>query len=409
MTSKNVWIINHYAEPPTNSGGTRHYSLAKHLKDQGWQAHIIAASTSLNTNRQLIEDGENVVHSIIDGISFLRLRAPTYKSNGLSRLWNMLAFSIRLLFPSSTKTLPAPDVIIGSTVHPFAAFAAYLLAKRHKVPFIYEVRDLWPQTLIDMGALTEKSLATIVFRKIEIFLAKKSAYIVTLLPQSYKYFERYGIAKEKIIWIPNGIEVEDFPYINPPSGKKVFDLYYFGAHGKANSLTNLISAMEILSKGKDSKDIQLTLIGDGPEKAALKERVSSLGLKNVRFLDPVSKSEIGRTCANADAFVFNLAYIPVFQYGISSNKLFDYMACGRPILFCCEASNNIVQESNSGVSVYPEQPLELAEAIVAMANRPLESRIEMGKNGRKYVQTNHDFSKLTKRLSSTLEDAIRVS
>ena len=157
---KNVWILNHYAQEPGGAGGTRHYSLAKHLVDYGWKASIIAASVELNTGRQRLSPGEKRRLSKFGNVPFLWVRTPRYKGNGGGRMINMLMYSLRVLLPWTTRKLDRPDVIIGSSVHPFAAAAGAILARRFRVPFVFEVRDLWPQTLVDLGRLQEKSIIT---------------------------------------------------------------------------------------------------------------------------------------------------------------------------------------------------------------------------------------------------------
>lgn len=148
---KNIWILNHYATYPGGVGSSRHYYLAKCLKSLGWSATIIAASVEHQTGIQRLKFGEGQRIDEINGVPFLWLRTPVYKGNGAGRLKNILAYTWSVLQPNATKELPRPDVIVGSSVHPFAAVAGALLARRLSVPFIFEVRDLWPQTLIDLG------------------------------------------------------------------------------------------------------------------------------------------------------------------------------------------------------------------------------------------------------------------
>ena len=171
---KTVWIINHYAQTPGGAGGTRHFQLAQALSDFGWNACILAASTELNTGRQRLKPRERYRLDVVEGVSFLWFLAPIYKGNGLGRIRNMLAFSIRILNPEQVRLLPQPDLIVGSSVHLFAVWSAYRLARRYRVPFVFEVRDLWPQTLIDFGLLRQRGIPAILLRSLEGFLYRKS-------------------------------------------------------------------------------------------------------------------------------------------------------------------------------------------------------------------------------------------
>ena len=405
---KHVWILNHYALEPGGAGGTRHYNLARHLYRHGWDATVIAASVELNSGRQRLARTEAIREEEHGNVRFLWIRTPQYQGNGGGRMKNMLAYSFRVLLPGSTQGLKAPDVVIGSSVHPFAAFSGRLLAWRHRVPFIFEVRDLWPQTLIDLGRIKEKSLLTFILRRLELWLYKQAAAIVVLLPRADEYIRPLGIARDKIVWIPNGVDFASFPSreLKEKKAGTPFVLMYFGAHGQANNLENVIRAMAALKRNHPEALVELRLIGDGPLKPFLVDLVDELGLKSVVFSPPVPKSTIPGLAAEADAFIFNLLDAPVFRYGISSNKLFDFMAAARPILFCSDAVNNPVKDASAGITVQPGKPEELAHAIIELVETSYKKRKEMGMSGRQYVERLHGFDVLARKLADTLDRAI---
>ncbi|WP_043744913.1 glycosyltransferase family 4 protein [Thauera sp. SWB20] len=403
---KNVWILNHYAQEPGGAGGTRHYSLARHLLKHGWQSSVIAASVELNTGRQRLADGERTRISDFDGIPFLWVRTPQYEGNGGGRMGNMLTYAARVLLPGVTKGLERPDVIVGSSVHPFAAWSGSVLARRLRVPFVFEVRDLWPQTLVDLGRLQEQNLITKVLRKLEKWLYVRADRIVVLLPQADEYIVPLGVPKRKIVWIPNGVELEGYPEPTQPLIHDGFTLMYFGAHGQANGLDCVLRAMAELQERPDMRHVRLRMIGDGPLKPSLLKLAEELQLRNVEFADPVPKREIPAVAAEADAFVFNLIDAPVFQYGISSNKLFDFLAGARPIIFCCKSSNNPVADAHAGITVLPGDPLALSQAIATLATMPAGDRNEMGRAGRAYVERNHSFDSLAARFAAMLKELV---
>lgn len=392
---KNVWMLNHYAQEPGYGGGTRHFDLAKYLPEYGWSASIIAAGTELNTGRQRLASGETHRLETFDGIPFLWLSTPTYQGNGFGRLRNMLAYAARAL-GKSTNLLPRPDAVIGSSVHPFAAWAGLRLARRYKVPFLFEVRDLWPETLIDMGTLTRNHPVSVAMRKLEGHLYRNADKIISLLPHASNYICQFGVPENKIVWIPNGIDLSRSSKPAPLPENSPFTLMYFGAHGGANGLDNVIAAMRLLQ----NHPVKLRLIGDGPAKPALVDLAS--GLSNVIFEQAVPKNAIPGLAEQADAFVFNLIDAPVFKYGISSNKLFDFMAAGRPILFACNASNNPVAEAGAGITVKPNDPEALKNAILQISAAPSFERAEMGERARQYVELNHDFRNLAGKLAAVL-------
>lgn len=402
---KNVWILNHYAQEPGGAGGTRHFHLAEHLQAYGWQATVIAASVEHQSGHQRLAPGEKQRCDHFKGVPFLWVRTPEYQGNGGGRMRNMLAYTWAVLQRGTTAKLLRPDVVIGSSVHPFAAVAGALLARRFKVPFIFEVRDLWPQTLVDMGRLQEGSFMTWALRKLELWLYRRAARTVVLLPRAWEYITPLGIPKERVVWIPNGVDLSLFPRSTAANtAKDHFTLMYFGAHGQANGLDNVLRAMKHVERRVDGRHIRLRIIGDGPLKPSLVAQASEMGLTNVSFEPPVPKSQIPALAAQAEAFVFNLIDAPVFKYGISSNKLFDFMAAERPVVFSCDSTNNPINDAQAGLTVKPGQPETLANAICEIAATPLVQRQRMGHAGREYVEQNHGFEQLAGRLAAVLDD-----
>lgn len=403
---KHVWILNHYAGEPGGIGGTRHFHLADGMRDHGWDATIIASSVELNSGRQRLAAGEMKRLDHRGDVPFLWIRVPKYAGNGTDRIMNMLAYSLRVLWPSYTRDLPRPDVVVGSSVHPLAAFSGALLAKRFKVPFVFEVRDLWPQTLVDLGRISANGFAARVLRCLERWLYRRASQIVVLLPRAADYIVPLGIEPQRISWIPNGVDLSLFPKesnevregAGPPT------LMYFGAHGSANGLDNVLRAMALLQDRRSA--VRLRLIGDGPLKAELQVLAAGLSLGNVSFEPPVAKASIPALAREADMFVFNLVDAPVFKYGISSNKLFDFLAAQRPIIFCCDAANNPVDEAVAGLTVPPGRPEALADAIQALAAMPEAERRAMGENGRHHVELHYGFDKLGAAFASVLDDCV---
>jgi glycosyltransferase involved in cell wall biosynthesis len=404
--SKHVWILNHYAQEPGGPGGTRHFALAKYLALYGWTASIIAASVELGSGKQRLNKSEVYRLKRYNGIRFLWLKVPNYRGNGAGRMVNMLTYTVQALGRRLSRFLPKPNIVIGSSVHPFAALAGAVLAKRHKVPFIFEVRDLWPQTLIDMGRLKSTSYGAQALSCLEKWLYKNSRQIITLLPGAHKYLIPMGIAPSKIHWIPNGVDLENYPHPKPAKCDLPFELMYFGAHGSANGLENILHALHILQRHNFQIAVKLRLIGSGPEKPKLINLSRSLKLNNVRFENPIPKEAIPKISSEANAFVFNLIDAPVFKYGISSNKLFDFMAAARPIIFCCNASNNPVKEAKAGLTVPPGDPAALAETIEQLTQMPSATLINMGMAARGYIEQNHSLERLSKRLSAILDRCI---
>lgn len=412
---KQVWLLNHYSIEPGTAGITRHFDLAVNLRKYGWQATLIASSVEHITGRQRLASHENRRRESFSDVPFLWIRTPEYRGNGMRRILNMLTYTCRALIPSYTKDLPKPDLIIGSSAHPLAALAGLLLARRHRVPFIFEVRDLWPQTLIDFGRLRERSLMTWILRRLERWMYQHAARIVVPLPHASDYIASIGISVEKVVWIPNGVELSAYNAIVDAEktcavqrgNGAPFVLMYFGAHGQANGLAPLLHAMKLVAERVDSNAITLRMIGNGPLKADLERLAGSLGLTNVSFEPAVPKNAIPGLAAQADAFVITVRGLPrLYRYGISMNKLFDYLAAARPIVIASNAANNPVHDAGAGITVPPEDPETLAQGILAVYRMSPQERHHLGNAGRRYVEKHHNWNRLAARMATTLNECL---
>lgn len=404
---KHVWILNQYAQTPEDKGGlTRHHSLARHLPPYGWRATVITSSTEHPSGRQRPGSSE-AEPEIVDGVPFLRLRVPSYRGNGADRIRNMLAYGWRALVSPALSRLDPPDAIIGSSPHPAAALAASWLARRKRVPFIYEVRDLWPQALIDMGRLSDAGVMARLLRRAEARLFTTAARSIVAWPNIGAYLQERGIRPSReIVWIPNGVDLDVLPPTTPLPENAAFTLVYLGAHGGANGLETAVRAMRIVQESPGGKDVRLRLVGDGPEKARLRKLAVEIGATSVVFEDAVEKKRIPALAAQADAFLFNLIPAPMFRFGISPNKLFEYMAAQRPVIFCCSASNNPVELAGAGLSAPGGDVEALAQAIHEMASTSVEERRRMAVAGRLHVEANYDLKKLAGDLAQVLESSL---
>jgi glycosyltransferase involved in cell wall biosynthesis len=306
--------------------------------------------------------------------------------------------------PRLMPAIGRSDVVIGSSVHLLAVLAAYWVAKHHRARFIMEVRDLWPQTIIDMGELSEHHPLTKLLKALERFLYRRAERIITLLPKAGEYIAAQGIAREKVVWIPNGVDLARFQ-VGPSLARsdEEFKVMYLGAHGRANALDVLLQAAKIV-QDQGHKDIRFILIGDGPEKPKLIELAEKLQLRNMEFREPVQKAVVPRVLQEANATVLILQDLPLYRYGISLNKLFDYLAVGKPLIFGGNPANNPVEEARCGLTVPPRDPKALADAVIRLYQMPEEEREAMGRRGREYVERHHAIPLLADKLQRLLEE-----
>lgn len=393
-----IWIVNQYAIPPQQAGPMRHFTMAQHLTKMGHDVTIIASSfdhvtqqeTRLHGNAEYIEEN-------IEGVKFLWIKTPSYSGNGVKRIINMIIFSIKVFLNSSRVINSRPDSIIGSSPHLLSALSSFFLSKRLHVPFILEVRDLWPQSLVDLAGVSERHPLVVSLKIIEKYLYVNANHIITLLPGAHVPIVKRGAQREKITWVPNGVDLSMVPAIKSPETSKI-SLMYAGTHGMANGLDLLIDAAKIIQNDSSMQNIEFILLGDGPLKSGLMDRVKNENINIVKFIDPVPKKEVYNELMQASGFLLILQDSPVFQWGVSPNKLFDYLAMERPVIFGVNTEYNPVSESKSGITFDPSSAGSLVEAIKIFSDTSPAERKRMGRLGREHVERYYEYSILSQKL-----------
>jgi glycosyltransferase involved in cell wall biosynthesis len=411
----NLWILNHYAITPDMPGGARHYELAKRLIQKGYTVTIFASSFNhmLHQEMRLQADQPYAVEEV-DGVRFVWLRTRPYQRNDWRRALNMAQYTFRAYrqgkrLPHSNLGIPRPDVIIGSSVHPFAVLSALRLARRFKAHFITEIRDLWPQTLVDFGKYRSRHPLVMALRQLESYLYRRSELVITLLSAASNYIQSRGVAPEKIAWIPNGVDTNSYAlYGGPAATHDLFEVRYVGSHGIANNLDLMLDAASLLQQA-GQHHIRFISVGDGPERPRLMERARSLGLTGFEFRGPVPHNQVPQVLAEASALAITPPAADVYQYGLSPNKLYEYMAAGRPVIQACNPPHNLVELSGCGITTRAGDPQELADAILRLYRMSPQDRQAMGTRGRDYVRQHHDWSILSEQLHQCIQSLLAAS
>lgn len=402
-----IWIINHYALSPESAGGTRHYDFASRLSEQGHDVLIIASSFNHWTKKdEHCQNKEVFSLNQKKKVSFLWLKTPPYAGN-LGRFVNMLVFSWRVMRGVGLKETPRPDVIIGSSPHLFAAQASLWLARKLNSSFVLEIRDLWPQSLIDLGSFPTWHPMVKILLSLEKSLYKNSDHIVTLLPGAISHISDLSkSSSDKITWIPNGVELVKIPAQKTIKNNDI-NVVYAGSHGLANDLDNILDAIEILEREACVKNLKFSFYGRGPDKKRLQDRAEQMGLKSLCFYPAIPKEDIYNVLQIADFFIVSLKDSPLYKYGISLNKLYDFLAMSKPVVMAGSPQNNPVLESGAGLVAPPGNPSAMAEALKKMVSMPHEQRTEIGKKGREFVSCHHDIKSLAKQLERICFEAVQ--
>jgi glycosyltransferase involved in cell wall biosynthesis len=402
-----LWLVNHYAKTPDEPGGSRHFGLARELSLRGHEVTVVASSFDHRQRQEChLEPGETSRVENVAGVTFLWLRTPAYSDNSWRRARNMFSFALRVWRGAGMAGLSKPELILGSSPHLFAAWAAERLALRYGIPFVLEVRDLWPQGLIDLGIYKETHPAIRLLSRLERHLYTRAHKIIALMPGASDHIKAKGISRDKVFWLPNGIDLEAVPPLQPPLPSPVLTIAYAGAHGLVNGLDYVLEAASILKRKGFGDKVCFRLIGDGPLKSQLQCRAREQGLDLVKFEPPVPKKQIYSVLSAADAFLVVLKPSPIWRWGISLNKLHDYLACGRPVLFGVDSPNNPVREAQAGLLFSPESSDSLVDAVLRLMETPREERILMGMRGRQFVEEHHSFAVLAARLETILENIL---
>jgi glycosyltransferase involved in cell wall biosynthesis len=411
-----IWILNHYAHPPDSPGSTRHYDLARELVERGHQVSIFASSFGHRTRQEeRLTKKQNYRRENINGVEFIWVRTtPYYRGNDWRRVVNMLSYGRRVA-ALGRRLQEKPDVILASSPHPFAGLAGHLLSRRKESKFIFEVRDLWPQTLVEIGGYSHRSPVVAFLRILERFLYRRAKKIVVLLPEAPKYITGLGIPADKIVYIPNGVSFELFANAGtslPPEldktiatlkSKRKLIVGYTGAHGIVNALDTIIEAAKIL-QDREIDRVHFLMVGDGPEKKGLMTKAKKYKLENLSFYSSVPKYSMPALLKSIDIAVRAGRKTGLGRYGMLPNKVFDYMASAKPIIWTNNSVENPVAKANCGISVAPEDAEQMAKAILELNSLSDSKRRETGKRGHDYIMNYHSIPVLADRLLKIIEE-----
>lgn len=400
----NIWIFNEYAGTPYHGMTFRHYYIAKELVKLGHKVTIFTSSFSHYKLTQHIQTKQSFTRQNIDGIDFVWVKMPPYKApKSFGRIRNWFLFALKLFFLPVLK-LEKPDAILVSSLPLHPILPAKYLANKYQAKLIFEVRDIWPLSAMELGGYSPRNPFIKHLQWLEDFAYKNSDAVVSVLANAYEHMQTRGLSKEKFHYIPNGVAVDSLRNTQDldaktlseiPKGK--FIIGYAGTFGVANALDSFIRAAQIL---QENDALAFVLVGGGKEKEKLLALAKDC--KNISFVDSVQKDQVQSLLHCFDVCYIGWKNESIYNYGISANKLFDYMYCAKPILHSFNGKKDIVELSMSGVSVLAENPQEIANGVLKLYSMTQEERDQMGQNALKYVVENHDYKNLAKRLLKVL-------
>lgn len=408
--SMNILLINHYAGSIKHGMEYRPFYLAREWTHLGHQVTIVAASFSHVRTLVPQLQGDRT-EELVDGVAYDWLRTPWYNGNGIKRGINIIAFVLQLCrFANYWVKEIKPDLVIASSTYPLDNVPGKWIAKRADAKLIYEVHDLWPLSLIELGGMSPRNPFVRLMQIAEDYAYQHADYVVSLLPNALPHMQAHGLSPEKFVYIPNGIDTTDWFEKNTPlpfehqlailSARREARLLigYAGAHGLANALDTIIDAAHLVR----NEPVSFILVGQGPEKVRLEKRCIKEGLRNVVFLPSVARAVVPSFLEAMDVLYIGLKSEPLFRYGVSPNKLIDYMMAGKPILYAIAAGNDPVMEAGCGFSIIPENPEAFAQAVCQILATSKKELDAMGTRGNEYCRKHHDYSNLAQRFLSSI-------
>lgn len=416
--------MNHYASNMYRDKAGRHYWFADQLKKRGYDVTVFC-STSLVSGEELLNTGR-MKYSVeyADEIPFVFVKTIPAKGNGIKRIENMFLF-YKNLFPT-TKDYSAkygkPDVIIASSVHPLTMLAGIQIAKKMKIPCVCEIRDLWPEAIFSFGKTTEKSLLGRFLIAGEHWIYKNANALIFTKEGDTDYLKekRWTTAQggnidlKKCHYINNGVDIiacderrqkmqlDDSDLLD--SSK--FNVTYVGTIRPVNNVGNLLDTAKIISAYDGYDDVQFLIYGDGSQLEEIKERVIKEKIDNVKIKGYVNRQYVPYVLSKSSINILNYAQNQYnWTRGNSSNKLFEYMASGKPIISTVHMGYSIINRYNCGVELDEDTPEALSEQIIRFHDMGESERKQIGINASEGAK-DFDFGVLTEKLISVIESVV---
>jgi glycosyltransferase involved in cell wall biosynthesis len=401
----NILYIDHYAGSPKMGMEYRPFYMAREWAKQGHHSTIVAASFAhLRTVQPEVNEIFKKAPHL--GVEYLFVKTREYSGNDLNRVRNMWGF-VKALSRSAKTIAEAykPDVVIASSTYPLDIYPARKIARYAGAKLIFEVHDLWPLSAMELGGYKKWHPFIIILQRAENYAYRYADKVVSILPCTLEHMKAHGLDEKKFHYIPNGIVKEEWESseLLPDSHSAELDrirkkfpflVGYVGSHGLANALYSFIDAADRM---KENGKVCFVLTGKGPEKENLQKKAKELAPGNVFFLDPVPKKAVPELLKRMDFLYIGLKNESLYRFGISPNKLFDYMMAGKPVIQAINAGNDMVKEADCGISVESENPKQIVNAVCRLISLSPEERMNMGQGGYNYVNKTHTYSILAEK------------
>lgn len=410
MEKKKVWLVSHYAMPPHLEVRIKTIRYAQILQERGYDVLLVTASTIHNTDINLITDNSLYIEKEYEGLKYVHIACSNYKGSGLKRIVNMLQFQRR--FKNVMAKFEKPDVIVADC-NCINYRGLQKFAKKYGIAFVTEVRDLWPLSIVEYMGISDKNPVIKYLNWQEKRMYKNSDAIIFSMQGGRDYIVEKNWQKSvdlnKIFYINNGIDVEaqerqakENAFSDPDLDDDSFKVIYCGSIRKVNNVGKLIEAAELL---KENRDIKFLIYGDGTQREELEIYCKEKKVDNVIFKGYVDKKFVPHICTKAGANIISVKQTGVSKYGVSWNKLFDYMNAGKPIISTVKVNFDLIEANKCGISCENQDASTIADAILKIKNCKKTDYDKMCYNA-KQAAKQFDFKVLTDKFEQVINFAV---
>lgn len=406
-----ILILNQYNMPPELGHLNRHYYLAEALTKLGNQVTVLVGSKLHNTNKQMINDKVKYKKYENSDFDYYFIKTCDYANSKIKRVYAMFQYIFNL--NSLVKKLGKFDVVIGSSAHPLTAYKAIKIAKKQKAISIAEIRDLWPESIVAYNILSKKNPIVSIMYFFERWLYSKANRLIFTMEGGSKYIEEKGwnlskrlkVDTNKIYHVNNGINLSEF-HKNKKlyefndcilDDSNIFKVIYIGAIRKVNKLDILLDAAKMIK----NKNVKFFIFGLGDLVDHITERIKTENILNVFYKGSVEKRFIPSILSKSNLNIITGESLPLFNYGISMNKLFDYFASGKPVLCTFKAKYSIIEKYNAGIEI---ETLNFENISNEIENLYYDNdRYQLYSKGASLAALDYDYNILAKKIMKCID------
>lgn len=402
---KTIWIFCHYAQQPPYNTMLRYHNWGKELVKRGYKLTIVAASTVHNTDIDVVEK-LGTDNTECDGIRYRYVRTPKYSGNGVKRIQNMLSYCRQLkVMKQETER---PDAIIICEAYPYDFARRYFKG----IPIITDIVDLWPESMLGYTSMSKNHPIIKILYKIEERAYRQSDAVVFSIEGGKQYIQEQKykdkVDYSRVFHINMGCDLDEFDRnatlysseIEDRSSDGHFVITYSGSMRPANHIIQICEAAKIL-KNKKSK-VFIRMYGNGPEEETAKKFCADNDLDNIEFYGRFEKAKLPVILGNSDANIMTYLQTNVMKYGGSQQKLFDYLASGKPVINCGTWGYNLVSRYNCGIVDEQQTAESIADAMLKISELPVDELKAMGKRAREVAEM-YDQPKLVDQLETVIQ------